>query len=94
MKKAKHLVVGNWKKNPSSLNEAKVILSSTKKNSKELKRTEVVVCPPFPYLSIFKKQSKDKVSLGAQNVFWEAPGSVTGEISPATISIPTARNSI
>jgi triosephosphate isomerase len=82
MKKAKHLVVGNWKKNPSSLNEAKVILSSTKKNSKELKRTEVVVCPPFPYLSFFKKQSKDKVSLGAQNVFWEAPGSVTGEISP------------
>ncbi len=81
MKKAKHLVVGNWKMNPSSVDDAKVILNSVKKNADLLKKTEVVVCPPFPFLSLFKKQSKNKLLLGAQDVFWEAPGSFTGEIS-------------
>jgi triosephosphate isomerase len=73
--------VGNWKKNPSSVIEAKNILNATKKASKDLKKTEVVVCPPFPFLSFFKKQSKDKIFLGAQDVFWETTGSFTGEVS-------------
>jgi triosephosphate isomerase len=41
----------------------------------------VVLCPPFPYLSLFSKKTKG-VALGAQDSFWEQTGAFTGEVSP------------
>jgi triosephosphate isomerase len=80
MKKSKHLVVGNWKKNPSTKEEAREIINGTKKYAKLLKKTDVVVCPPFPFLPLAKIDDS-KVFLGAQDVFWESAGSFTGEVS-------------
>lgn len=69
----KPLIVANWKMNPSSLVEAKRIFNSVKKV--DIKEAEVVICPPFIYLSALKPN-------GAQDVFWEEKGAFTGEISP------------
>ena len=68
----------NWKMNPLSLKQAiKLAKTSDKKN--------VVLCPPFVFLSEVKKSIKN-AELGAQNSFWENPpiggGAFTGEISP------------
>jgi triosephosphate isomerase len=81
MKKNKLLVVANWKMNPGTVEEAKEIFQNTKKTVKNLKKTKVVVCPPFVYLSDLEKINDSKLILGAQDMFWEKTGSFTGEIS-------------
>jgi triosephosphate isomerase (TIM) len=81
MKKNKLLVVANWKMNPETIEKAKEIFQGTKKTLKILKKTDVVVCPPFVYLSDLEKINDSKLILGAQDMFWEKNGSFTGEIS-------------
>lgn len=71
----KLLVIANWKMNPQSFSEAKKLFNSVKIETKNVKNTEVVICPPFIYLPVLK-------SNGAQNCFWENSGAYTGEISP------------
>jgi len=64
----KHLIVANWKMNPSTLEEAKNIFN-------QVKETGAVICPPFVYLSVLGAN-------GAQDCSWESGGAFTGEISP------------
>lgn len=78
---AKYLIVGNWKMNPSSKKEAVKLFESVKKGIRAVKNAEVVVCPPFVYLTLFKG-----LTLGAQNVFYKDEGAFTGEISPQQLS--------
>ncbi len=80
MPKTKKIIIGNWKMNPARVEDAEKLLSSVAKGMPSLKKTEVVVCPPFLYLEKLKKISK-KISLGAQDVFWENEGAFTGEVS-------------
>lgn len=81
MKKQMKLVVGNWKMNPTRVEDAKAIVSKTKTTAKNLKRTQVVVCPPFIYIPLFAKGKSSKFFLGAQNAHSETEGSYTGEVS-------------
>ena len=41
------LIVANWKSNPKTLAQAKKLFNA-------VKETNAVICPPFPYLSLFK----------------------------------------
>ncbi len=66
------LIVANWKCYPQSVAEVTRL-------AKASDRKGVVICPPFPYLSIVKKLIK-KAALGAQDVFWDK-GAYTGEVS-------------
>ena len=77
----KPLIVANWKCNPVTLKRAEQVFVLVKKNIKNIKNIEIVVCPPFVYLPKFKAQSL-KFKLGAQDVFWQGRGAFTGEISP------------
>jgi len=67
--------------NPISPEEAKRLIRSTKKSAKELRRTEVVICPPYLYIPYVKFEPKAKYYLGVQDVFWQPSGTFTGEIS-------------
>jgi len=87
----KKLIVANWKMNPQGLLEAKKLFLSIKnwikKNSTLLKKTEIIICPPFVYLAPLSKLLKPKnynlkPKLGAQDLFWAKMGAFTGEISP------------
>jgi len=79
----KTFVVANWKMNPQSLQEAKRLFNSIKKEIRSVKKLKVAVCPPFIYLFILKKLcSLKNVAIGAQDCFWEKEGAYTGEISP------------
>ena len=66
--------------NPVSLKEAEKLSADIVKNITNLKKTEIVLCPPFLYLEKLKKSSK-KVFFGAQNAFAPEVGAFTGEIS-------------
>jgi triosephosphate isomerase len=69
------LIAANWKLNPITKKEAENIFNGIKKGIKKTS-AEVVVCPPFVYLSALKG-----LSLGAQSVSYEEKGAFTGEIS-------------
>jgi len=78
----KNLIAGNWKMNPSSKKEAEELFDNLKKKIKIKPdaQTEVVICPPFVFLSLSKG-----LPLGAQNLFYEDKGAFTGEISSAML---------
>jgi len=77
----KKLIVANWKCNPTTLSEAKELFDSLLKGIGKFPENEVVICPPFIYLSLIEKKQLKKIKLGAQNCFWEEKGAFTGEIS-------------
>jgi triosephosphate isomerase len=81
-KKKKKLIIANWKMNPVTLAEAKSIVRSIKAQAKTY-QSQVVICPPSIYLNDLKGTIvKEKVFLGAQDVYSEAKGAFTGEVSP------------
>ena len=77
----KTIIAGNWKMNKTA--------SETKKFAEELKRLlprakwcDVVVCVPAVNISAAIKALKDlRVTVGAENVFYEKSGAYTGEVS-------------
>lgn len=81
-KKTKNLIVGNWKMNPETVSEAKKIVNTIKRGLLNIKKTEIVICPPFVYLDSLKSFSGKKTSLGTQDIFHENSGSFTSQISP------------
>ena len=77
----KTFIVANWKMNPLALEEAKQLFSAVEKGMGSLKNSEVVICPPFVYLSAFKPRVLE-LKLGAQNCYSQEKGAFTGEVSP------------
>ena len=76
------LVAGNWKMNTNraSGTELAGALAANVPTSED--SVEVLVCPPYAYLtSIGDVVSGSGVQLGAQDVYFEASGAFTGEIS-------------
>jgi len=88
----KKLIVANWKCNPQTKKKAVSLIKKIHNElfSFNLKKTEVVLCPPFlfietifSFLEKLEKKEKKKILLGAQNSFWEKEGGAfCGEISP------------
>lgn len=81
----KLLIVANWKMNPETLKEAKELFQIAQRAVRGVKGTEVVICPPFPYLTRFRLQVSGFMKLGAQNCFYEQNGAYTGEVSPSML---------
>jgi len=79
----KPFVVGNWKMNmdgESSVSLAEAIAAQTMGLAGEA--VDVALCPPFVYLgSVFEAVSNSRISVGAQNVYFEQNGAFTGEVS-------------
>jgi triosephosphate isomerase len=80
--------------NPLSLKEAEKLFIDVMKSVSSIKKTEIVICPPFLYIEslkkIFSRRSRPsdlkKIFLGAQNAFYEEKGAFTGEISTEMLS--------
>lgn len=73
-------VIGNWKMNPVSARAARRLFVALSRRLPRLKRTTVVVAPPFPYLALGKGFSR--FTLGGQDAFYFGPGGAyTGEVS-------------
>lgn len=67
------LLIFNWKMNPATPGEASVLAQASDYEN-------VVVAPPFPFLETVA-DVLIKAKLGAQDLFWEAAGAFTGEVS-------------
>lgn len=76
------LVAGNWKMNTSLKSGTDLAMGLAKLVPSENPAVEVLVCPPFPYLSaVGAAVAGSGVQVGAQNCSAEAPGAFTGEIA-------------
>ncbi len=84
---SKKIIIGNWKMNPATSKDAEKLFEGVVKSISGIKKTDVVVCPPFLYLPSFAKASvgKGKIKLGAQDAFWGDIGAFTGEVSAEMI---------
>ena len=51
----KKIVIGNWKMNPYTLKEAEKLFVRVANSIFNVKKTEIVICPPFLYLEKLKK---------------------------------------
>ena len=82
----KKLIVGNWKMNPISVDEAKRIASKTRRIALGLENTNVVICPPSVFIPFCTPRKKvNNFQIGAQDVFFEEEGAHTGEISASML---------
>ena len=76
------LVAGNWKMNTDSSSGKELAAALAEKCGSDFSAADVLVCPPFPYLSsIGDVVAGSAVQLGAQNSYFEAPGAFTGEVA-------------
>ena len=76
----KTVIAGNWKMN-KTCKEAEALLREILPKAAEA-RCEVVVCTPYIDLPLAVQVTQgSKVSVGAQNVHFEASGAYTGEVS-------------
>jgi triosephosphate isomerase len=79
------LVAGNWKMHGSRAENATLVHGLLDLLQPD-KRTEILVCPPFPYLLETGRLLRDSgIALGAQSVCAEAHGAFTGEVSAAML---------
>ena len=83
MSSHKKLIVGNWKMNPVTLEEAKKIAAKIKRIAPILVSTETVICPPLPFITACGARKEVKhFHLGAQSASTEmVRGPHTGEVS-------------
>lgn len=82
------LVAGNWKMN-LNLAAAESLIRELLAGLRELphNRVDVVVCPPFVYLfPVAQLLRGTSIQLGAQNLYFEAQGAFTGEVSGPMIA--------
>lgn len=81
----KYLVAGNWKMNGRTVENA-ALLDGIVSAAPDPDSVQLLVCPPFPYLSgVAERLSGSAVALGAQNVSEHAAGAFTGETAASML---------
>jgi triosephosphate isomerase len=78
-------VVGNWKMHTTAL-EAEKLARGVIDGLGVADDLTIILCPPFPYLALVGGVLEgSRVALGAQNMYPEAEGAFTGEVSPTML---------
>jgi triosephosphate isomerase len=85
------LIAANWKEHPKTEAEAFALFKAVAKMPRPMGVT-VLVCSPFIYLEEIAREWKrivpkerERLVLGAQDVFWEDQGAYTSEVGPAML---------
>ena len=79
-------VAGNWKMNTTVTEAEKLVFEMLEKLDR-IEGVEKVLCPPFVSLvAVSMMLQGSSIKLGAQNMYFEAKGAYTGEISPLMLS--------
>ena len=79
-------VAGNWKMN-KTVAEARALVSEMTPALRAVKGVEKVLCPPFMALvPVAALLQGTDIGLGAQDLYWEAKGAFTGQVSPGMVA--------
>lgn len=75
----------NWKMH-KTIAEGVEYCQKLNKIAKDLdERIQLFIIPPYTHLTTLRKETGERLLLGAQNMHWEDEGPYTGEISPAVL---------
>jgi len=77
----KFFVGGNWKMNPTTLEEASKLVNKLNEESSD-KNVDIIVAPPSVFLQSVRKTLRTDFHVAAQNTYIKDSGAFTGEISP------------
>ena len=82
----KKIIAANWKMN-MTVAETVSYLESFRTHVESVNGVEIVIAPPFTAIAKLSELlgGSQKISLGAQNMYFEMSGAFTGEISPAML---------
>jgi len=70
-----------------TVTEARHLVSEMVPGLQAIKGVEKVLCPPFTDLmAVSALLEGTEIGLGAQNMYWEAAGAFTGEVSPTMVA--------
>ncbi|MDO8579446.1 MAG: triose-phosphate isomerase [bacterium] len=75
--KKKFTIIGNWKMNPDTIEEAKSIFSAISRQATKNSKVMVVIAPPAPFIPVL---SGKKIHISAQDVAGEPHGAYTGSV--------------
>ena len=77
------VVAGNWKLNPTTLTDAKKLLSAIKRGlARKRLKPDIIIAPPMLFINeLTKAKVGKKIKLAAQTVFSADSGAHTGEVS-------------
>ena len=82
------MIAGNWKMN-TTLADAHLLANGIVSGSEHLEHCDIVLCPPSIWLTevahIVPPREFEHLKVGAQNMYCEAKGAFTGEISPLMV---------
>ncbi|MCJ7605768.1 MAG: triose-phosphate isomerase [Dehalococcoidales bacterium] len=80
------MIAGNWKMN-TTVEKAVSLVREMLPGLDPIKSVEKVVCTPFVSIpAVYAVLKGSSVQMGAQNIYYEAKGAFTGEISPVMIA--------
>ncbi len=80
------LIAGNWKMNLSRAESIQLAAALAVRYSSATEGVQIAICPPAVYLDAVSRRLEDSaVHLGAQNIYSEANGAFTGEVSAAMV---------
>ena len=81
----KKIVAGNWKMNKDP-DAAAAFVREIAPGLNAIDRIDIAVCPPFLAIpAVAQVLGGTKIGVGAQNMYYEAGGAYTGEISPTML---------
>lgn len=79
------IVAGNWKMNKTA-QEARCLVEAMLPDMQALQGVDKVICPAFTSLmALSALLAGSTVKLGAQDMYWEASGAYTGQISAGMV---------
>lgn len=82
----KPIVAGNWKMN-KTIEQARQLVNELIPGLQAVSGVEMVFCPPFTALFAVKALLEGThIGLGAQDLYWEASGAYTSQVSPAMVA--------
>jgi triosephosphate isomerase (TIM) len=80
------LIVANWKMHGTHSSIRQLLSGLVSELASGINGVDVVVCPPFPYLTMVSRQIQGaEIILGAQNAWLESAGAFTGEVAPGML---------
>lgn len=85
MSERRPLIAGNWKMNKTT-QEARDFSVGFQEKVADVTDLDMVICAPFTVLQVLKEELEESiVHIGAQNMYYQAEGAFTGEISASML---------
>jgi len=79
--KKKFTIVGNWKMNPDTFEDAKTLVSAINRVAEKASKVAVIVCPPVAFIEGLSRGREKAVGFAAQDIDHRERGSFTGAVS-------------